>query len=75
MAEQSRDRALDRQAEQHSDQVDLVKALLAHQQSGAETAAGHAHDAREGALDRASDLRQAELSAEAVAKKAKSSDA
>lgn len=69
MAEQSRDRALDRQAEQHSDQVDLVKALLAHQQSGAEMAAGHAHDAREGALDRAADLKQAEIAAEAAAKK------
>jgi hypothetical protein len=74
MAEQSHDRAADRQAEQQSDHVDLVKALLAHQQSGAETAMGHAHDANEGALDRAADLRQAQIAAQAAAKK-DSSDA
>jgi hypothetical protein len=75
MAEQSRDRQADRAAEAHSDQIDLVKALLAHQASAHETAVGHAHEAREGALDRASDMRQAELAAKAAAKKAKSSDA
>src|SRR5262249_1109795 len=33
MAEQSRDRAADREAQGRSDQVDLVKALMAHQAS------------------------------------------
>jgi hypothetical protein len=63
MDQQSSDRAADRQAEQHSDQVDLVKALLAHQASAGETAMGHAHDAQEGALDRAAGLKQAEIAA------------
>lgn len=74
MAEQSRDRALDRQAEQSSDQVDLVKALLAHHASAQETAMGHAHEAREGAADRAVDLRTAELQAQNVEKKMGSDD-
>jgi hypothetical protein len=68
MAEQSADRQADRQAEQHSDQVDLIKALLAHHASGQQAAMGHAHDAREGALDRAADLRQAEIQARSAEK-------
>lgn len=79
MQQQSHDRQLDRQAEQNSDRVDLVKALLAHtashqeaamgHQAGfAQAAMGHAHEANEGALDRASDLRQAELQAQSVEK-------
>jgi hypothetical protein len=75
MAQQAHDRAADRAAEQQSDHVDLVKAMLAHHAGAAETAAGHAHEAREGALDRASDLRQAEIAAEAAAKKDSGSDA
>jgi len=79
MAEQSRDRQMGRQAEAQSDQVDLIKALLAHDQSRREAFAGHlanahqaaqqqAHDAREGEADRASDLKQAELQAKSAEK-------
>ena len=78
-AQQSHDRALDREAEQHSDHIDLVKALLAHQvgaeqqmvQHAHETrqdAMGHAHEARENAADRSADLRQAEIDAAAADK-------
>jgi hypothetical protein len=73
--QQSQDRAADRQAEQHSDQVDLVKAMLAHQASAHETAMGQAHEHREGEADRASDLKQAQIAAKAAARKAKSKDA
>ncbi|HEY1879554.1 MAG TPA: hypothetical protein VGG68_06455, partial [Caulobacteraceae bacterium] len=66
MDQQSADRAADRQAEQRSDQVDLVKALLAHHAGAVDTAVGHEHDAQEGALDRAADLKQAQIAASKV---------
>ena len=71
MQQQHEDRAADRAAEQHSDQVDLAKALLAHQASAHETLLGHAHDAREGEADRQADIEQAKIAAKAAAKKAK----
>jgi hypothetical protein len=73
-AQNSHDRELDRQAEAHSDRIDLVKALLAHQADAATTAMGHAHEARENAQDRAVDLRQAEIAAQAAEHKDNSSD-
>jgi len=66
--QQSADRAADRQAEQHSDQVDLVKALLAHHADIGESMFAHAHEAREGALDREADLKQAKIAAKAKPK-------
>jgi hypothetical protein len=71
MQQQSQDRAADRQAEQHSDQVDLVKAMLAHQASTHETLMGHAHEHREGEADREADIEKAKIAAKAAAKKAK----
>ena len=70
MQQQSDDRAADRQAEQHSDQVDLVKAMLAHQASAGEAAMGHAHEHREGEADREADIEKAKIAAKAAAKKA-----
>lgn len=79
---QSHDRALDREAEQASDRVDLTKALLAHHASAQEAAMGHqagfaqahiehAHKAREGEADRAAEIKQAEIAAKAAAKRGK----
>ena len=78
-AQQSHDRSLDRQAEQRSDHVDLIKAILAHQVDAEQNqmqhvhetrldAMGHAHEARENAADRQADLRQAEIDARAADK-------
>jgi hypothetical protein len=64
MDQQSADRAADRQAEAHSDQIDLDKALLAHRANLSEALLGHAHNAREGAADRAASLEQARIAAE-----------
>jgi hypothetical protein len=79
-AQQSHDRALDRDAEARSDHIDLVKALLAHQADAGQTAMEHAHDARlqagdqqhearENAADRNADLQQAQLAARAAEQK------
>jgi hypothetical protein len=75
MAQQSHDRALDRQAEQHSDQVDLAKALLAHHADQAESMLGHMHESRENALDRHADAQSDQMALDAAkAKASKDSD-
>jgi hypothetical protein len=63
---QSRDREQDRASEANSDRVDLMKAILGHHAAAADTAVGHQHEARENALDRAADVRQAEIQARAA---------
>lgn len=61
MDQQSHDRALDREAEQASDKVDMVKALLAHHAGAQEAAMGHQAGFAQAAMGHHADLAEAAM--------------